>query len=263
MGDLEYAEERARLNPINNLGAALISALVLAATWGNWVGFTIVAVTQAVLIPFNALVNKVLLSRLGARRGELLRTLVNVTGGVCSYHFAGWPFPVWFWLPFNALASDQQDRRLANAILIAFCAVQDLVALADGVHWLYPVAFTTGAVFCARVMAIRYGIIRSMLLRSDEQRRGLERANAEIQAAHEKLTAETKARLQAEAELMQAQKLEAVGRLAAGIAHEINTPVQFVGDSIHFLRDASNDLFTVLDKHRDAAPPRKTSTCPT
>ena len=39
-----------------------------------------------------------------------------------------------------------------------------------------------------------------------------------------------------------AQRLAAVGRLAAGIAHEINTPVQFIGDNLHFLADAIADL---------------------
>jgi PAS domain S-box-containing protein len=50
-------------------------------------------------------------------------------------------------------------------------------------------------------------------------------------------------------QLLQAQKLESVGQLAAGIAHEINTPTQYIGDNVRFLKDAFEELKSLLSSY--------------
>ncbi len=95
-----------------------------------------------------------------------------------------------------------------------------------------------------------------MLLRlqltTESRLAALREQNAEIVRANE-------AQRRLEEELHHAQKLEAVGRLAAGIAHEINTPIQYIGDNTRFLADAVDALSKVLDAQRtaleEAAPP--------
>jgi PAS domain S-box-containing protein len=92
--------------------------------------------------------------------------------------------------------------------------------------------------------------------------RGPDRAVDYIQGTLTDITALRKAetnRQALEANLRMSQKLESVGRLAAGIAHEINTPMQYIGDNVYFLKGAFASLHeqhtqraTVLDQPDDA-----------
>lgn len=73
----------------------------------------------------------------------------------------------------------------------------------------------------------------------------VQRTHALRTKAHQ-LEEEMMQRKQLETQLVHAQKMEAVGQLAAGIAHEINSPSQFVTDNVMFLKDAVNELLAAV-----------------
>jgi len=83
-------------------------------------------------------------------------------------------------------------------------------------------------------------------LAADHDRKQLEHslhlASDELFERNCRLESELEERKRLELELRVAEKLRAVGQLAAGIAHEINTPMQFIGDSVQFLEQAMADL---------------------
>jgi signal transduction histidine kinase len=69
----------------------------------------------------------------------------------------------------------------------------------------------------------------------------------ELAAGHDALREAHEQLKQTQTQLLSAQKMEAIGSLAAGIAHEINTPIQYVSDNVSFVADSAQAIFGVLD----------------
>ena len=79
----------------------------------------------------------------------------------------------------------------------------------------------------------------------------VEKRTQELSEKNSELVKMVKERKLTEAQLLQAQKLESVGQLAAGIAHEINTPTQFVSSNIDFLDESFVELIQLIKGCKD------------
>ena len=84
----------------------------------------------------------------------------------------------------------------------------------------------------------------------------VEQRTSELRGKTVQLQAEMQQRMELETQLVHAQKMEAVGQLASGIAHEINSPSQFANDNILFLKDAVEGFIAEIDQ-TDKAPDEK------
>jgi len=169
---------------------------------------------------------------------------------------AGW---IAFYVLFGAAALHPSARQFSQpqpatstrltpsrlALLAGATLLAPGVQLAQAVfHQKSSVPAVTGA---ASIVLFTLVVLRMAgLVRAQEASTRRERT---LREETERLMAE---REQMELELRLAQKLEAVGQLAAGMAHEINTPIQFVGDTVGFLDDAFTDVQGLVDEYRAA-----------
>jgi two-component system NtrC family sensor kinase len=80
----------------------------------------------------------------------------------------------------------------------------------------------------------------------------------QLQTAHAELRTEIAAREAMEADLRRVHHLDALGRLAGGIAHEINTPLQFTADGVSFVEESLQGLLGAVDRYARASQVKET-----
>ena len=165
----------------------------------------------------------------------------------------------------------QKKRQLdfAGAILICRASFDSASEILGDARWIKIWGLLAALVFFITLIALSITLVVRPLNRVAEQIASVSdldnldtqidtsgpRETANIARAYNSMAKRLKESLIQQDELSKnlrdAQKLEAVGQLAGGIAHEINTPLQYIGDNVRFIKDASFDLIS-LARHYES-----------
>jgi hemerythrin-like metal-binding protein len=153
------------------------------------------------------------------------------------------------WLSFHILSEDQDMARQITLIRAgkapneAFELEQSEVdgstsALLDALHKLYHVLSVTNQDLAESNIRLEEKVA--------ERTRELTDANEQLAAEHKELSALLKKVEDAQNQLLQSEKMAAIGQLAAGVAHEINNPIGFVNSNLGTLRGYTERLLNII-----------------
>lgn len=177
------------------------------------------------------------------------------------------------WLTFHILGADQAMARQARLIAEGVDAERARELVHEEAE-----ADSASAVLQASLLelfALTQERSEALAVSNRElraTRRDLEELNAALESRVQKRTEELSALNQAlqqekdrlaqaldelkraQLALIQSEKLRAVGQLAAGLAHELNTPLQFVGDAVEFMAEGAEALRNAVAELRQHVP---------
>jgi two-component system NtrC family sensor kinase len=100
----------------------------------------------------------------------------------------------------------------------------------------------------AHALTTKWRLQRAVRSHVGELEASVQARTAQLEAANRRLAQELAWRDRVETDIRVSQRLEAVGQLAAGIAHEINNPLQYVGDHLEFVSESTVDLLGLVGR---------------
>jgi hemerythrin-like metal-binding protein len=156
------------------------------------------------------------------------------------------------WLTFHILSEDQdmahqialvrQGKSPAEAFDLEHSEVDSSTsALLGALHKLYHVLSVTNQDLAETNLRLEEKVL--------ERTKELSSANEQLAAEQKELTALLKKVEDAQNQLLQSEKMAAIGQLAAGVAHEINNPIGFVNSNLGTLRSYTEQMIKVINAY--------------
>jgi len=106
----------------------------------------------------------------------------------------------------------------------------------------------------ASALTEKWHLVQQAARHTEQLERTVQERTRDLEAANTALHAEIRERKQLEAQLVQTEKMSALGQLVAGIAHEINNPVGFVMSNLGTLQRYTESLLRLIDAYKAAEP---------
>ncbi len=144
------------------------------------------------------------------------------------------------------MSSGSQPRSRILFVDDEVCVIHGLRRMLRSYRDRWDMTFVTSPEEAPRNTNLRREIVERKKAEDELQQvaEELRRANEELEHSHQELR-------MTQTQLCRAETLESVGRLTAGIAHEINTPIQYVGDNVRFVEEAFGELGWLLQKYQE------------